>query len=117
MTKVQKTAEILYKVTIKSNGIQVYIAQASNGIDTYNVTVTSGNRVSSCSCPATRKCYHMATVEAKIAESQAKLDEQAPKEEIEDDPFVHSGNAVKATLPTHLKGHLNGSTQGFSLLR
>ena len=60
----QKQADIRYRVSLKSNkNIVVYIVRSSDDTQDYQVTLCRG-KVSSCSCPATKPCYHMKDVQA-----------------------------------------------------
>lgn len=74
MTQVaSKPVDILYRVTLKTSGIIVYVVLSSDGVTRYNVTVVRG-KVNSCSCPSYKPCRHMAAVEARERE-QARASE------------------------------------------
>jgi hypothetical protein len=64
MIKVQKQADIRYRIEIKKNGIVVYKVVSSDGTQVYDVTVVHG-KVNNCTCIARKPCYHMRDVQGR----------------------------------------------------
>jgi hypothetical protein len=65
MIKVQKTADVRYRVELKDKPwITVYKVVSSNGVDVYDVTVCHG-KVNNCTCIAHKPCYHMRDVQGR----------------------------------------------------
>ena len=86
-----KVADLRYITTLKNKPyIRIYTYRSSDDTRDYQVTTVHG-KVSSCSCPATKPCYHW-------NDAQAREDS-------------------RKSIATDQKGTLNGSCQGFSLLK
>jgi hypothetical protein len=86
-----KVADLRYITTLKNKPyIKIYTYRSGDDTKDYQVTTVHG-KVSSCSTPATHPCYI-------CRDAQAREDASKP-------------------LETSQKGALNGSSQGFSLLR
>jgi len=64
MATATKQADIRYRVELKGKEIVVYKVHSSDDSQDYEVTVFEG-KVSGCSCPATKPCYHMRDVQAR----------------------------------------------------
>ena|SRR5579859_7027533 len=74
MTQAQKTADIRFRIELKSHAsIVIYQSKSSDGLRTYETTLVNGH-ISSCTCPAHQKqnvrCYIMRDVLAKELEVQ-----------------------------------------------
>ncbi len=65
MLKVQKTADVRYRVELKNKPwIVVYKVASSDGTQVYDVTVVHG-KVSNCTCVSYKPCYHMRDVQGR----------------------------------------------------
>ena len=68
-----KVVQVIARITYKRNPKAVtYLVRSSNGIDQYQTTIYNGKAVS-CSCPATKPCYHMKQLETREASRQPQL--------------------------------------------
>src|SRR5690348_1468135 len=66
--KTQKQVQVIARIELKQHpGIIVYKVRSSNGVDVYETVIAYG-KASSCTCPATKPCYHMTQLEAKEQE-------------------------------------------------
>ncbi len=71
-TKIEKTADIRFRVELKNRPqVVVYKVRSSDDKEDYDVTIVRG-KVNNCSCISRKPCYHMTGVAAKEAEFQAR---------------------------------------------
>jgi hypothetical protein len=103
-----KEVTVLARVEFKCDSRKVvYKVLSSNEKDTYITTLFNG-KACSCTCPATKPCYHMVQLEAREAARNA-----APAAPI----AAPQKEAWTAEEEKRYNAPLNSSNRGFSLMR
>ena len=120
-TVVQKQADIRYRVALKAHpGIVIYKVRSSDDTEDYDVTLVDG-KVNNCTCRekfnSSARCYHMRDCQAREDMrnfSACRGCGHLKHGQIAD--YV-CDQCRAQERETSQKGCLNGSSQGFSLLR
>ena len=122
--KIQKQADIRFRVELKSRPrIVIYKVRSSDDTQDYDVTLVGG-KVNNCTCKARKPCYHMHDVQIRedarrVASTQAHMDELATEQDegLRFSPWHGSNASAEVERPIDERGTLNHSGKGFSLLR
>ena len=122
--KIQKQADIRYRVELKSRPrIVIYKVRSSDDTQTYDVTLVGG-KVNNCTCKARKPCYHMHDVQIREdarrqAAATVAMDELATEQDeaLRFSPWHGSNPSTEVERPIDERGSLNHTARGFQLMR